>query len=114
MVICDSAEQARELYRQFPQRTAPPAPEAVTEPANDDEYRQKRVAEPRPGYGQPLNAALILHDEDRRRQRVHDEADRKRFGRMIFHVQRLIARGRFPRQARHGAPIERLARGSGE
>ncbi|MFC3815219.1 type I restriction endonuclease subunit R [Lysobacter sp. GCM10012299] len=69
MVICDSAEQARELYRQFLQRMTPPAPEAASEPANDEEYRQKRVAEARPGYGKPLYAALILHDEGDKKSR---------------------------------------------
>ncbi|CAN4280801.1 type I restriction endonuclease [Pseudoxanthomonas sp. LjRoot125] len=69
MVICDSAEQARELYRQFLQRIAPPAPEAVAEPANDDEYRHRRVAEPRLGYAKPLSAALILHDEGDKQSR---------------------------------------------
>ena len=69
MVICDSAEQARELYRQFLRRMAPPAPKAVAEPANDDEYRQQRVAEPRSGYGVLLKAALILHDEGDKQSR---------------------------------------------
>ena len=62
MVICDSAEQARELYRQFKQRTATSTTTLVAESANDDEYQTKRVAEPRPEYDYPLRAALILHD----------------------------------------------------
>lgn len=69
MVICDSAEQARELDRQFLHRIVSPAPEAVAEPANDDEYGQNRVADPRPGYGKPLKAALILHDEGDKQSR---------------------------------------------
>lgn len=69
MVICDSSEQARELYRQFEQRMAPTAPAVVAEPANDDEYRHQRVAEPFGGYGNRLSAALILHDEGDKQSR---------------------------------------------
>lgn len=61
MVICDSAEQARELYQQFQQRMVA-KPHVVREAANED-YPQTRVAEPRRGYATPLTAALILHDE---------------------------------------------------
>ena len=63
MVICDSAEQARELHRQFLQRQTPAMSAVVAEPANDDTYRLPRVAEPLAAYGQTLSAALILHDE---------------------------------------------------
>ena len=64
MVICDSAEQARELHRQFQQLMSQDIAAAVAEPANDAEYRQDRVAEDAARYGkQPLSAALILHDE---------------------------------------------------
>ena len=66
MVICDSAEQARELFRQFQQRVAS---FGVTEAANDDEYPQKRVADPHPAYGKSLSAALILHDEGDKQSR---------------------------------------------
>lgn len=69
MVICDSAEQARELHRQFGQRMAPIEPPVVAEPANDDEYREQRVAEPRPRYPKQLSAALILHDEGDKQSR---------------------------------------------
>lgn len=62
MVICDSAEQARELRRQFRERMEPPA-QAIAEPANDDIYRLPRAAEPRSDYLKPLSATLILHDE---------------------------------------------------
>ena len=62
MVICDSAEQARELHRQFQQRAQTFVTTTVAESANDDEYRAKRVAESRPEYDHPLRAALILHD----------------------------------------------------
>ncbi len=64
MVICDSAEQARELHRQFQRLMPEHAGATVAEPANDAEYRPARVAEAAPRYGkQPLSAALILHDE---------------------------------------------------
>jgi type I restriction enzyme R subunit len=64
MVICDSAEQARELYRQFKELMAKPASAIAAEPANDADYRQAAVAEAPARYGkQPLSAALILHDE---------------------------------------------------
>lgn len=64
MVICDSAEQARELQRQFQRFMTPDAGPVVAEPANDGEYRLLRVAEGRPDYARhPLTAALILHDE---------------------------------------------------
>lgn len=62
MVICDSAEQARELHRQFQQRMAA-KPVGVREAANDAAYPQTRVAESHPDYSAPLVAALILHDE---------------------------------------------------
>ena len=68
MVICDSADQARELHRQFRERMAA-APNVVAEASNDDEYLQQRVAEPCPGYAKALNAALILHDEGDRESR---------------------------------------------
>lgn len=83
MVICDSAEQARELYRQFLQQTAPRSPEAVAKPANDDEYRQQRVAEPRPSYANSLSAALILHDEGDKQSR---EDEVKAFKRGEIHL----------------------------
>ena len=62
MVICDSADQARELHRQFRERMSAVSP-AVGEQANDDEYLQQRVAEARSDYAKPMSAALILHDE---------------------------------------------------
>lgn len=70
MVICDSAEQARELHRQFNQRMGEASGSAAAEPANDPEYRQDRVAEDAAHYGkQPLSAALILHDEGDKQSR---------------------------------------------
>lgn len=62
MVICDSAEQARELYRQF-LATANEVIVVAEGAANDAEYSAKRVAASHPTYGRPLTAALILHDE---------------------------------------------------
>ncbi|WP_344759184.1 type I restriction endonuclease subunit R [Luteimonas lutimaris] len=63
MVICDSAEQARELHRQLRQRVEASSPAVAAEAGNDDEYLQRRVAQDRPDYNKPMNAALILHDE---------------------------------------------------
>ena len=71
MVICDSAEQARELHRQFCERMQP-QPEVVTEPANDDVYRFPRVAQPLADYVKPLSAALILHDEGDKKSREEE------------------------------------------
>jgi type I restriction enzyme R subunit len=72
MVICDSSEQARELYRQFEQRMAPPAPTMVAASANDGEYRRQHVAEPHLSYAKPPNAALILHDEGDKQSRENE------------------------------------------
>ncbi|WP_246031052.1 type I restriction endonuclease subunit R [Rhodanobacter lindaniclasticus] len=70
MVICDSAEQARELHRQFQQLMQQEARPIVAEPANDATYRQDRVAEDAAHYArQPLSAALILHDEGDKQSR---------------------------------------------
>lgn len=70
MVICDSAEQARELHRQFQQLMRQEARAIVAEPANDAAYRQGRVAEDAAYYArQPLSAALILHDEGDKQSR---------------------------------------------
>lgn len=70
MVICDSAEQARELHRQFQQLMQREARPSVAEAANDAAYRQDRVAEDAAHYArQPLSAALILHDEGDKQSR---------------------------------------------
>lgn len=69
MVICDSADQARELYRQFQQRTAPTERSVVTESIGNDNYQYQRAAEPSAGYGAPISAALILHDEGDKQSR---------------------------------------------
>ena len=71
MVICDSAEQARELHRQFQRRMMPGARATVAEPANEYEHQYLRAADERGGYrAVPLSAALILYDEG-------DKASRK-------------------------------------
>lgn len=70
MVICDSAEQARELYRQFCRRMAEASGSFSAEAANDAGYRRERVAEQAAQYrAQPLSAALILHDEGDKQSR---------------------------------------------
>ena len=64
MVICDSAEQARELFHQFQQRMAGDMRPIVGEPMNDAQYRKDHVAEDAASYpSRPLSGALILHDE---------------------------------------------------
>jgi type I restriction enzyme, R subunit len=81
MVICDSAEQARELHRQFQQLMPQDIAATAAEPANDAEYRQDRVAEDAARYGkgkQPLSAALILHDEGDKTGREAQIKDYKR------------------------------------
>jgi len=71
MVICDSADQAKEMYDQFQNR---PNPE-VSEMQMEDEVQYAKVAEPTPSYNvnkqsKVTKAALILHDigtkEDRK------------------------------------------------
>ncbi|HET7268759.1 MAG TPA: type I restriction endonuclease [Oleiagrimonas sp.] len=65
MVICDSAEQARELHRQFRRRMQGHDRAIVGEPVNDAAYHPQRAAEEAAPYAtaQPLTASLILHDE---------------------------------------------------
>ena len=81
MVICDSAEQARELHSQFQQRMTA-APAVVRESANDSDYAQRRVADARNPYLRPLTAALILHDEGDRssRKAIIDQYKRPKEG----------------------------------
>lgn len=79
MVICDSAEQARELFRQFQQRMAGDMQPIVTEPTNDARYRQDHVAEDAAHYpSHPLSAALILHDEGDKKSREAQIRDYKK------------------------------------
>ncbi|WP_163372734.1 type I restriction endonuclease subunit R [Endozoicomonas acroporae] len=72
MVICDSAEQAKELFRQFNERNAKQALPA----ANDEQGEALQVAEPKSIYNiTPENrnaattAALILHDVGNKEER---------------------------------------------
>ena len=69
MVICDSSEQAKELYRQFMEQHA----EKPTTAANDETPETRQVAEPKATYtvtpkgtdkksNKVSTAALILHD----------------------------------------------------
>lgn len=78
MVICDSSEQAREFNRQFQgHMTSDQA--TVAESANDPEYLQARVAEPRADYASSsLTAALILYDEGDKSTREAQIKDYKR------------------------------------
>jgi type I restriction enzyme R subunit len=77
MVICDSADQARELHSQF-QRVMTPPPAKVEAPANDPVFQQARVAESRRAYVTPLSAALILYDEgDKSDREAHIKAYKK-------------------------------------
>jgi len=79
MVICDSAEQARELYGQFLALMHADARPIVAESANDAEYQQDRVAEETLRYGKrPLTAALILHDEGDKKSREDQIKEYKR------------------------------------
>jgi len=79
MVICDSAEQARELHRQFQRLMPENAAATIAEPANDAEYRRERVAEDAARYGKhPLSAGLILHDEGDKTTREAKIKDYKR------------------------------------
>jgi type I restriction enzyme R subunit len=73
MVVCDSAEQARELFGQFQRVMAQPVAVQVGEPANDTEYPLPRAAEePAPYTKHPLTAALILHDEGSKESREEE------------------------------------------
>ena len=63
MVICDSAEQARELFSQFEQM-AKAQVDVAAESANEPDFQALKVAHPNPAYDKPrMTAALILHDE---------------------------------------------------
>lgn len=78
MVICDSSEQAKELYKQFNAVYA----EKSTIAANDEEAEQQKVTEPKASYtaqskdaNKVKTAALILHDigaKDERKDWVED------------------------------------------
>ncbi|HJP99820.1 MAG TPA: DEAD/DEAH box helicase family protein, partial [Rhodanobacteraceae bacterium] len=78
MVICDSARQARELYRRFQQLVGRGGAN-VAAAANDEAYQRQRAAEDPPPYaGPPLTAALILHDEGSKQSREEQIKDYKR------------------------------------
>jgi type I restriction enzyme R subunit len=94
MVICDSAEQARELHRQFQGLMVPDAGAVVAEPANDGEYRLPRVANDRAGYGnKPLTAALILHDEGDKASREAQVKAYKKGGVDLLFVYNMLLTG---------------------
>lgn len=94
MVICDSAEQAREMHRQFQRFMTPDTGHTVAEPANDGEYRLPRVAEDRPHYAQhPLTAALILHDEGDTQSRDEQVKAYKRGGIDLLFVYNMLLTG---------------------
>lgn len=68
MVVCDSADQARQLHSQFQQQLA--ARSAATgDAANDPGYPVRRIAQDPAAYRAPLSAALILHDEGDKQSR---------------------------------------------
>lgn len=93
MVICDSAEQARELHRQFQQRMAGRAA-AAAEPANDADYAQSRAAEEPAAYANPvLTAALILHDEGTKAARKDAIRDFKRGSIDLLFVYNMLLTG---------------------
>lgn len=77
MVVCDSADQARELYLQF-QQQAPARLAAMGEAANDPGYPVRHVAQEAAAYRPPLSAALILHDEGHKQSRRDQVAAFKR------------------------------------
>ncbi len=69
MVICDSAEQARELDKQFRYRSEARI-DLAAEAANDPADPELKAAYPGHPYGKPpLIAALILHDEGDKQSR---------------------------------------------
>jgi type I restriction enzyme, R subunit len=76
MVICDSADQAKQMYALFENKYAqtPHYPTA----ANDDALDLRKVANENPGYqvqqkqhSKVKNAALILHDIGNKEERKH-------------------------------------------
>ena len=91
MVICDSAEQARELFRQFQHRVIGPVA-ADREPANDAMYQ--RAAEAPGTYAkQPLKAALILYDEGSKQSREDEIEAFKHGGIDLLFVYNMLLTG---------------------
>lgn len=88
MVICDSAEQARQLFELFNNRYAKPSASTQVA-ANDGEFTQlKQAAEPKAGYqnkhaNQVTSAALILYDVGTKQERK-DWVDDFKAGKIDF------------------------------
>lgn len=88
MVICDSSEQAKQLFELFNAKYAKPA---VQQAANDGEFIElKQAAEPKGYYksqkkaaNQVTSAALILHDEGNKQDRK-DWVDDFKAGKIDF------------------------------
>ena len=77
MVICDSAEQARELDKQFRYRSEARI-DLAAEAANDPADPELKAAYPGHPYSKPpLTAALILHDEGDKQSRKDEIKDYK-------------------------------------
>lgn len=94
MVICDSAEQAREMQRQFQCLMTPVARHVGVEPVNDGGYQLPRVAEDRPDYARhPLTAALILHDEGDKQSREDRVKDYKKGKLDLLFVYNMLLTG---------------------
>ncbi|MGH8190227.1 MAG: type I restriction enzyme subunit R domain-containing protein, partial [Rhodanobacteraceae bacterium] len=94
MVICDSAEQARELYRQFQDLVVGAAHRLVRESSNDAEFRLPRAAEaPAPYSKSPLTAALVLHDEGSKQSREEQIKDYKRGNIDLLFVYNMLLTG---------------------
>ncbi|WP_341328768.1 type I restriction endonuclease [Methylotuvimicrobium sp. KM2] len=74
MVICDSSEQAKQLFELFNAKYAKPSV-PTAQAANDGEFIElKQAAEPKAGYentraNQVTSAALILHDVGSKQER---------------------------------------------
>lgn len=92
MVICDSADQARELHRQFQEQAA--VQRAVSaEAANDPDYPARRLAEGAAAYKPPLSAALILHDEGDKQARKDQVTAFRRGGIDLLFVYNMLLTG---------------------
>lgn len=89
MVICDSAEQARQLFEQFNAKYAKPTTSANLA-ANDAEFAQLKAAEPKADYksqkhaaNKVTSAALILYDVGTKQDRK-DWVDDFKAGKIDF------------------------------
>jgi len=80
MVVCDSADQAKRMFKLFQEKYASQSINTEQAAANDDNLEQRKVADKRAGYKvlnkQKVNtAALILHDignKEQRKDKVDD------------------------------------------